>query len=554
MASIYKLGRDKKKKHAPWYIGYRDHTGKRKVVKGFTDKSKTEQLAAKLENEAHLRRTGMIDTRLEEMVKRKQSEIEPYLKDFERSLSLGNNTAKHVGLTMGRVRRVIDGCKFKTLGDISVDAVESYLHDLRREVNLSHRTHNHYVQAFEQFGTWLMKKRLLAANPVVGLTRLDLQTNVRHRRRALTLKEFERLMHSARTSTETIQCYDGETRSRIYYLSFMTGLRRSEIASLTPASFCLNEGHPKVTIAATVSKHRKEDVLPLHPMLVKKLREWLSGLPCDAPLFPNLARRKTWLMVKKDLERAGILYETREGFADFHAAGRHSYITQLMRNGTKISVAKALARHTKIDMTMKYTHMDFEDQAKALDALPSPCQHIVSNSGDADVHEPALAVAVRQACEATSVDVSACELSPSHTNKQKRAPDGSGALEWRRRESNEEASNPNRLTRQSLATSGLPLSAHCQHSLVPGSHELTAADSALAAIIQAWSTLSSDSRSQVEALCLHPLPSDSSATQSPSNAELAEIVACWSNLSVAAKWAILTLARQSASQPGGEKK
>jgi hypothetical protein len=29
-------------------------------------------------------------------------------------------------------------------------------------------------------------------------------------------------------------------------------------------------------------------------------------------------------MVKKDLERAGIPYETEEGTADFHAVGRHT--------------------------------------------------------------------------------------------------------------------------------------------------------------------------------------------------------------------------------------
>ena len=33
-------------------------------------------------------------------------------------------------------------------------------------------------------------------------------------------------------------------------------------------------------------------------------------------------------MVKKDLERVGIPYKTEEGVADFHAAGRHTHITE----------------------------------------------------------------------------------------------------------------------------------------------------------------------------------------------------------------------------------
>ena len=38
-------------------------------------------------------------------------------------------------------------------------------------------------------------------------------------------------------------------------------------------------------------------------------------------------------MIKKDLERAGIPYQTEEGTADFHAVGRHTHITELLRNG-----------------------------------------------------------------------------------------------------------------------------------------------------------------------------------------------------------------------------
>ena len=61
MASIFKLSRDKGKKNKPWYIQYFDHEGKRVTEKGFTDKGLTEQLAAKLENEAMLRKKGLID-------------------------------------------------------------------------------------------------------------------------------------------------------------------------------------------------------------------------------------------------------------------------------------------------------------------------------------------------------------------------------------------------------------------------------------------------------------------------------------------------------------
>ncbi len=108
----------------------------------------------------------------------------------------------------------------------------------------------------------------------------------------------------------------------------MTGLRKNELASLTPRSFRLDGKPATVTVEAAFSKHRRKDVLPLHPALVGMLREWLAGMPEGEKLFPRLDRRKTWFMVKRDLERVGIPYETGDGFADFHAAGRHSRISR----------------------------------------------------------------------------------------------------------------------------------------------------------------------------------------------------------------------------------
>jgi len=75
-------------------------------------------------------------------------------------------------------------------------------------------------------------------------------------------------------------------------------------------------------------------------------------------------------MVRKDLERVGIPYENGDGIADFHASGRHTYITELLRNGASLPEAKELARHSDIKTTMKYTHIGINDQARAIAALP----------------------------------------------------------------------------------------------------------------------------------------------------------------------------------------
>ena len=436
MASIFKLGRDKKKKHAPWYIMYFDHNGKRKTQKGFTDKSKTEQLASNLEQEAHQRRTGLIDPAQEELATQKRSGIEAHLQDFESSLVRRKNTADHVKRTMGRIRRVVEGCGFKKLGDISADAVECFLGELSDEEDLGHRTYNHYVQAFEQFCTWLCVKKRLASNPVTGMHRRNCQTDVRRKRRALSTEEFSELLKAAQSSNESIQCYSGTQRAMIYTLSFMTGLRRGEIASLTSRSFNLEGTPATVTIEARNSKHRKLDVLPLHPELVTMLRDWLKEIAPEAFLFPKLAKRRTWLMVQKDLEIAGIPYITPEGVADFHAAGRHSFITGLLRNGATLPEAKELARHSDVNMTMRYTHIGIHDQAKAVANLPNPCQHIVSIPGDFEGQTLTLPVMERQHNDEVGVDAKPCCSSLCDTDKQTESSGDSPDDSWRRGELN----------------------------------------------------------------------------------------------------------------------
>jgi integrase len=364
MATIYKRS---KKKGEPYWIQYLDHKNKRRTAKGFTDKELTEELAAKFESEARQRRTGMVDASLDRIAAQRVIPIDEQLSEFEEAL--GDNSPQYVKLTMGQVRRTVEGCGFKTLADIDAEAVQKYLRSRRKEEQTGHRTYNQYLQAFGTFCNWCVTSKRLLINPMLGVEPLNQAVDVRHPRRALSPEEVSRLIASARTSGISIQRFSPEQRARIYLMAYLTGLRRKELGSLTARSFNLDATPPTVTVAATASKHRQEDVLPLHPELAAMLRGWLKGLQPVEKLFPRLGNRKTHVMVKKDLARAGIPYETEEGIADFHASGRHTYITELLRNGVSLPEAKELARHSDIKTTMRYTHIGINDQAKAIAAL-----------------------------------------------------------------------------------------------------------------------------------------------------------------------------------------
>lgn len=394
MASIFKLGKDKRKKGAPYHIEYVDHDGKTRRRKGFSDKGLTMQLAARIENEVMLRKQGLIDPEQERIAARRRTPLSTHLNDFERSLRRKGNTDDHVTRTINRIKRIIADAGMETVADIDVESVEEVLGEMLEYDEIGHRTYNHYVQAIDSFCRWMVPDRMLS-NPLARIAKLNTEVDVRHQRRALSEHEVARLLQSARESGIRIQTYDGELRARVYLVSYMTGLRRRELASLTPTSFDLSSNQPTVVVEAACSKHRKKDTLPLHPELVKMLAEWLPAIRPNESLFPKLDRRKAWLMVKKDLERVGIPYKNEHGVADFHAAGRHSYVTGLLRNGASLPEAKELARHSDVKMTMRYTHIGIADQAKALASLPAP-KFLPADDGTDDLPDGAVSASVSE--------------------------------------------------------------------------------------------------------------------------------------------------------------
>ncbi len=454
MASIFKRKDRSQNRRSPYWIEYFDHLGKRRRRKGFTDYELTQQLAGKLENEVMLRKRGMLDPQAEKLAEHRRRPIAEHLKAFENGMIQRGTTGKHVKLTMTRVQAVIDGCRIKSLADLQPELVQLKLNELRVTGDLGHKTYNHYVQAIDSFARWLVRAGRLASNPLHGLARLNNEVDVRHERRALNSVEMAKLIDSARSSAKRIQGYDGEQRARVYQLSYLTGLRRSELASLTRNSFKLTGDNPTLTVDAACSKHRRTDVLPLHPDLVSILPTWLAGKKPTEKLFPKLERKKTWLMVKLDLERVGIPYETADGVADFHASGRHSYVTGLLRHGATLTEAKELARHSDVRMTMRYTHIGLNDQAKALAALPGPTS---KPAAPADQKQKRAATAGQQSGQHSSGPTrqTGAKRGTTRHNAQKNpeasstaangtydasgqsvAESGTDSAEWRRRESN----------------------------------------------------------------------------------------------------------------------
>jgi integrase len=368
MASSYK--RNKQKKNEPYLIQYKDEFGKRKTVTGFTDKGKTEELKAKLVAEARLRKTGLVDARQERIAAARQAPIDEHLSAFEENLA--GKAPRYLSMTVARIKNIIAGCDFSSLADIQCEAVQTYLRRRRKtEKRFGVATSNYYIVAFGSFCNWCVETHRLLSSPLKGVEKLNTAVDIRRPRRVLSPAEMGRLLKAAETSKKSVRSFNGQQRARIYRLGYMTGLRKSEIASLTPRSFALDEQPPTLRVEAKDSKHRQKDVLPLHPDLAAQVRTWIAGMAPTERLFPGLAPRNTAALMRHDLANAGIPYRTEEGYADFHA-GRHAYITQLANSGAPLPAVKDLARHRNIQTTMKYIHVGMADRARALSNLPLP--------------------------------------------------------------------------------------------------------------------------------------------------------------------------------------
>ena len=352
-----------------WYIRYKLPDGTVRQVKGYTDKVATQVLANDLVKQAARADAGLVDPHDQH----RRRPIAEHLSDFERHLNDKDNTPKYIELTLQRCRDLLDGIGAKTTNDIDGGRVAGYLKD-RRDAGLSIESSNHYFRAIRNFCRWLVKDRRLPENPVQHLSTLKANKDRRHLRRILSADEFARLI-TATHKAPTMRGLTGRDRVMLYITAAYTGLRASELASLTPTAFDFESDPPVLTLTAKASKHDEEDVLPLRPDVSVMLQNWMADKPATALLWPGkwAEHKAAGKMLKKDLAAAGVKYRDASGrFADFHAL-RHTFISELARTGAHPKVAQTLARHKTLDMTMsRYTHVLGGDLVSALANLPAP--------------------------------------------------------------------------------------------------------------------------------------------------------------------------------------
>ena len=389
MASVYKTKNDRSKKSSRWMIAWVDENGKRRTKRAYTDKLLSQRLARRLEDDARARRDGTVDVSAERIGEHARCPIADHLSDYRIYLEAKGNTSQYIDLTMARIRQAIDTTKWKTIADIDVAAISMYINVLRAG-NRGLATINHHLRAVKSFTRWLLVNHRIVCDPLIGVQMLNANTDHRRDRRALEDDELARLIMVAHdnesvTITKRYRRKSGPDKGKIrignrtyhipnrdllYLLAVSTGLRLSELKSLTPQSFELDDDPPTVTVEASYSKHRRRDVQPMPAETAEALRPLISNTLPNNPLWPNLPSKMAQV-IAFDLKAAGIpVYDDESRVVDFHAL-RHTFITRLTRSGITPKVTQVLARHSTITLTMdRYAHVVLADMSKALVSVP----------------------------------------------------------------------------------------------------------------------------------------------------------------------------------------
>jgi integrase len=211
------------------------------------------------------------------------------LAEFISTMDAKGDAPKHVRLTRTYSARVLILGKIERIADLAPSAALEALARLKAK-GLSPRTINAHITAIKAFSRWLQKDGRSTDNPLATMGKMGEETDRRLVRRPLSEAELRRLIDSTRTAP-TWRGMTGPDRAVFYTIGVMTGLRRSELGSLVPESFRLDDEVAVVVVEAAYTQNGKLAEQPIPRPLADSLRSWLAIKTPKRPVFDPPARK-----------------------------------------------------------------------------------------------------------------------------------------------------------------------------------------------------------------------------------------------------------------------
>ncbi len=207
------------------------------------------------------------------------------------------------------------------------------------------------IAAVKSFFSYMTTHDLLASDPSEGLSSPKVGRALPS---PLGVDEVELLLNQPRGKSTP----EAMRASAMLELLYATGMRVSELVSLSVADVNLDEGYVRCR-----GKGYKERIIPVYPEAIRALRVYIDEARPrlrrrrDEPaLFLNrrgnrLTRQGFWLLLKSLAAEAGITHSITP-----HTL-RHSFATHLLRGGAALRHVQELLGHSSISTTQIYTRL-----------------------------------------------------------------------------------------------------------------------------------------------------------------------------------------------------
>ena len=351
---LFKIAMRDGKKSANWYGKVKVAPKTWQKVTLFTDKLASERRLMELQKQADQRAAGMQTADTDRLA----LPVKELVKQYIQSLRSRNMDEDHINITERSLNKVVDAGAWQRFVDITAASMESILPGIAKTAGYQ----NAFIKKVKAFVHWALPDNW--PDPLKKLKRVRERGAKKTReRRAATVEDAAAFFAVWPTLPAD--------RHLSYALAMLNGLRRNEIKRNSTKYLRWGQLHldaPLPFMALDQKMGDGQDHIPLHPYVVKLLRQRMAAMP-TAPVVSAVPDIKT---MKKDLARAKIELTDAQGLRlDFHAL-RHSFQTALDRTGCSRATKKKLMRHANEDVTDGYAHAELAEMLAALMRIPSP--------------------------------------------------------------------------------------------------------------------------------------------------------------------------------------